>query len=134
MCVCLKQPVEELDGTESLSLRESSFSLPIFELGHQSSAAFGLRLDLKPLSLLDLWLGNCTSLDLSAFMINVSQFLLCMYVSIYLSIYLPTYLPTDRPTYPIGCFSGELIVIQGSDGHKTIMHCIYYSFKVDLWI
>ena len=86
MCVCLKQPVEELDGTESLSLREPSFSLPIFELGHQSSAAFGLRLDLKPLSLLDLWLGNCTYLDLSAFMINVSQFL----QPIYLSIYLPT--------------------------------------------
>lgn len=122
MCVCLKQPVEELDGTESLSLREPSFSLPIFELGHQSSAAFGLRLDLKPLSLLDLWLGNCTSLDLSAFMINVSQFLQPIYLSTYL------------PTYPIGCFSGELIVIQGSDGHKTIMHCIYYSFKVDFWI
>lgn len=54
MCVCLKQPVEELDGTKSLSLREPSFSLPVFELGHQSSTAFGLTLDLKPLSLLDL--------------------------------------------------------------------------------
>ena len=80
MCVCLKQPAEELNRTESLSLREPSFSLSIFDLGHQSSAAFGLRLDLKPLSLLDLWLGNCTSLDLSAFMINVSQFVQHIYL------------------------------------------------------